>query len=90
VSAGPLIALDLAALLLGLVGFHLAFRQRWTVNLWRRLNGRAPRATGPGEESPAHYGLIISGVMLMAFAAIIISLFSAFSLDTAHIRASQD
>jgi hypothetical protein len=77
------ILIDLAALLLAGVGFHMAFRQRLVRRLWRGARGgsaRPPRPARPDEEDPAHYALIIFGVMLMAFGLIIFAFTTAYAL----------
>ncbi len=63
------ILVDLFALLLVLVGVHLAFRQRQVLGLWSRITGRPVRPLT--DESPAHYAMIIFGIMMAAFGIII-------------------
>jgi len=75
------LAVDLAALLVALAGFHLAFRQRLVRLWWNRLRvrrGRAPRAAGT-DEDPVHYALIIFGTMAMAFGIILFAFTSLFA-----------
>lgn len=68
---------DLAALLVAIAGFHMAFRQRLVRRWWRALQDargvppRAARPARPEEDDPAHYALIIFGMMLLAFALVI-------------------
>jgi hypothetical protein len=78
------IIVDLIALLLAAAGFHMAFRQRLVRRWWRLvkpLDPAAPRrAPRPDGEDPAHYALIIFGMMLMAFGLIIFSFTTAYAL----------
>ena len=75
---------DLAALLLALAGFHLAFRQRLVRRWWdlsRARRGRPPlsgRSEGE-DEDPAHYALIIFGTMIMAFGLILFAFTTSFA-----------
>ena len=67
------VAVDLVAIAFAVIGFHMAFRQRLVRGLWARWRGTPPpppRAQG-ADEDPAHYALIIFGVMIMAFGTII-------------------
>jgi sterol desaturase/sphingolipid hydroxylase (fatty acid hydroxylase superfamily) len=65
------VIVDLVALLLIVVGVHLAFRQRLVRRWWRLLRPRPPRAHREDAEDPVHYALIISGIMIAAFGLII-------------------
>jgi len=79
-----IIIVDLLALLLSGIGFHLAFRQRLVRGLWAKWRGTPPplpRAKGE-EEDPAHYALIIFGVMMMAFGVIIAFFTTVYGLLT--------
>jgi len=65
---------DAFAILAAVAGFHLAFRQRLVRSLWTRLfPPRTARPERPPEDDPVHYGLIIAGVMLMAFGILMFS-----------------
>jgi formate hydrogenlyase subunit 3/multisubunit Na+/H+ antiporter MnhD subunit len=74
------IAVDLVAILLGLIGFHMVFRQR----LVRRLiGGVAPPATrGKESEDPVHYALLIFGMMILAFAIILFGFTTFYAVLT--------
>jgi hypothetical protein len=79
--------IDIVALLLATLGFHMAFRQRLVRRLWRALSGAAPsdpNAPGrPDGEDPVHYALIIFGIMIMAFGTILFAFTTLYSLLTA-------
>jgi len=68
---------DIAALVAAVAGFHMAFRQRTVRRWWGALQDArgaprpAPRPARPEDEDPAHYALIIFGMMLLAFALVI-------------------
>jgi hypothetical protein len=81
------IIVDLLGLLFGVVGFHMAFRQRLVRRLWDR--GRdarglehKERVDKPEGEDPVHYALIIFGMMLFAFGLILIAFTTAYALMT--------
>ena len=78
------ILVDLFAILLVLIGFHMAFRQRLVRGLWAKWRGvPPPRPRMTGEDAdPAHYALIIFGVMIMAFGAIIFFFTTVYGLLT--------
>jgi cytochrome b561 len=72
---------DGAALLLAILGFHMAFRQRLVRNCWRALRGRpAVVEARPREEDPARSALLIFGMMLFAFALIVAGFVTAYAL----------
>lgn len=76
---------DILAILLVVIGAHLAFRQRQVLGLLSRLTGKPPRAIT--DESPAHYAMIIFGIMLAAFGIIIFgftTLYGVFTAAPAH------
>jgi hypothetical protein len=83
-SPAPLIVLDLVMLVLAVAGFLMAFRQHRFRSLVRRLSGKPP-----APEEPTHTILLIAGTMLMALALIVITLFSAFSLEVSSLRSAQ-
>jgi formate hydrogenlyase subunit 3/multisubunit Na+/H+ antiporter MnhD subunit len=74
------IAVDIVALLLALIGFHMAFRQ----SLVRRLIGGAarPRPGKDGDEDPVHYALMIFGMMILAFGIILFGFTTFYALLT--------
>lgn len=77
---------DLAALLAVAAGFLLAFRQRTARRWLRRLFAprRAdPPPARPRDRDPAHYAMIIAGVMLMAFGVLMALFTTAYELMTA-------
>jgi hypothetical protein len=78
-STGAVIV-DLLALAAVAAGFHLVFRQ----GLLRRLWGAAdpPRRTKDGGQDPAHYAMIIFGMMLLAFGIIIFAFTTLFAVMT--------
>jgi Na+/H+ antiporter NhaD/arsenite permease-like protein len=84
VSPLPLVVVDLVALVVAIIGFHMAFRQRVFRSWVRRLTGRPPKP-----EEPTHTILLIAGVMLMALGLIIVTLFTAFSLEVSSLRSAQ-
>jgi hypothetical protein len=70
------VAVDLAGTLLAIAGFLLAFRQHAVRRWWdmaRARRGRPPLLSRATEENadPAHYAMIISGTMMMAFGLIL-------------------
>ena len=76
-----ILIIDAIALLLMAIGLNLAFRQRQVLSLWSRLTGRP---TAPhSNESPAHYAMIIFGIMLAAFGLIIFSFVTLYGYFTA-------
>ena len=78
---------DFLALMLAVLGFHLAFRQRLVRRLWRSwrpANPAAPprqRREGEDEDS-AHYAMIISGMMMLAFGVVIALFVTSYALMT--------
>ena len=80
------ILVDIVAILLAVMGFHMAFRQRLVRGWWAILNHGDATRTRAGhsapEEDPVHYALIIFGIMLMAFGVIIFSFTTAYTLLT--------
>ena len=85
------LAVDLFALLMAVTGFHLAFRQHLVRRWWRALAPRDPakpprKAHAAGaDQDPAHYALIIFGMMMLAFGLILGCFATAYSLMTAHL-----
>jgi len=78
------IPVDLVACLLAIAGFHLAFRQRTLRSGWAALRlrrGRLPLPKGAAEEGrdAAHYAMIISGTMMMAFGIILFAFTTIFA-----------
>ncbi|MBU3076952.1 hypothetical protein [Sphingomonas quercus] len=73
---------DIGALIAMLVGFHLAFRQHLVRRWWRIIRSRPPEPA-ISDEDPAHYAMIIFGMMLLAFGLIIFCFMTLFSLFTA-------
>ena len=74
------LAIDLVALLLAVIGFHMAFRQ----SLVRRLFGaRAAPPAGGAEEDPLHAALLIFGMMILAFGLILFAFTTFYALLTA-------
>lgn len=74
-----LIAVDCLALLLAVIGFHMAFRQR----LVRRLiGGKAAERRPDDAEDPLRYALLIFGMMVMAFGIILFGFTTFFALLT--------
>ena len=79
------IVVDLVAILLVVIGVHLAFRQQQVLGLWERFHGRPPPPPRDpqAEESPSHYAMIIFGVMMAAFGVIILGFTTAYGIFTA-------
>lgn len=81
------LAVDAFAVLLAVIGFHMAFRQRlvrrWA-RAWREARGiaRPPRAAKGEGEDPVHYALIIFGMMLLAFGLVIFAFTTFYWLMT--------
>ena len=84
-STGTLIT-DAFAIVAVVVGFHLAFRQQQVRALWARFFPTRPKDEAvearPPHEDPVHYGLIIAGVMLLAFGVLIFSFTTLYELMT--------
>ena len=82
------LVVDLAALLLAVAGFHLAFRQRLVRRWWGAFQaGREaarPRPPRPEAEDPVHYAMIISGMMMLAFGLILFAFTTFYWLLTRH------
>lgn len=80
------IVVDLAGLAFVIVGFHMAFRQALVRRWWRGMQQRPPdapqRPVRPQEEDPAHYALLIFGMMMLAFGLIIIGFTTSYALMT--------
>jgi hypothetical protein len=85
---GHVLFVDLAGLVLAVAGFHLAFRQRLVRRWWDafRPGGEAarPRPAKRQEEDPAHYAMIISGMMIFAFGLILFAFTTFYWLLTRH------
>jgi hypothetical protein len=79
------IAVDLLALVVIVIGALMVFRQSLVRRWWAAIRGKAPpdfaRAAAQGGD-PAHYAMIIFGMMLLAFGLIIVAFFTAFELFT--------
>ena len=82
------IAVDLVGLLFAVVGFTMAFRQRFVRGSFRRIHPRdparpprAPRAAGD-DADPAHYALIIFGMMLGVFGTLLVIFTTAYAAFT--------
>jgi Na+/H+ antiporter NhaD/arsenite permease-like protein len=78
-SAGVII-IDVLAVLAMIIGFHMVFRQKFVRSLLSRSAGAKP-AKAP-EDDPAHYALIIFGMMIFAFGLIIFGFVTSFALLT--------
>jgi hypothetical protein len=78
------ITVDLFALALMVAGFHLVFRQALVRRWWRALRPPDPQAPPRPQreqgEDPAHYALAIFGMMLFAFALIMLVFTTAMAL----------
>ncbi len=78
------IAVDIFALALMVVGFHLVLRQRQVRRWWRMLRPRSPdappRAPREQGEDPAQYALSIFGMMLFAFGLLMLVFTTAMAL----------
>ncbi|WP_324749586.1 hypothetical protein SH591_13750 [Sphingomonas sp. LY54] len=80
------ILIDLVALFLATLGFHMAFRQRLVRRLWGSLTGAPADAAAPARpdgEDPVHYALIIFGIMIMAFGTILFAFTTFYAFLTA-------
>jgi len=80
------IAVDVFAVLIATLGFHLVFRQRsvraWS-RKWRGLPPKERQAGEPGaDEDPAHYAMIIFGMMALAFGIIMFAFTTSYALMT--------
>jgi hypothetical protein len=77
---GYVIAVDVFGLILAVIGFNMAFRQRFV----RRLIGRPARPPsrigGEQEDDPLTYILRISGIMIMAFGIALGAMLTIFHL----------
>jgi hypothetical protein len=78
------VAVELFALAMMVLGFHLVFRQRQVRRWWRKLRPRAPdsppRAARAQGEDPAQYALSIFGMMAFAFGLIMLVFTTAMAL----------
>ena len=72
---------DAIAIVLVVIGVHLAFRQNAVARLFARLTGTPPRPIT--DDSPAHYAMIIFGIMLAAFGVLIFGFTTLYDLFTA-------
>jgi hypothetical protein len=73
------IAFDLVAILLAVIGFHMAFRQR----IVRRLLGWKAAQSGAGAaEDPLRYALLIFGMMVFAFGIILFGFTTFYAMLT--------
>ena len=72
-----LVILDLFGLVLVLLGFTMAFRQRFV----RRLLGWSPAPHKSDAADPATYGLRIAGVMIMVFGFALAMMFTLFNFS---------
>ena len=73
------LAVDLVALLLAVIGFHMAFRQ----SVVRRLLGpRAAPRPGGAEDDPLRAALLIFGMMILAFGIILFAFTTVYALLT--------
>jgi len=74
------IAVDIVALLLAVIGFHMAFRQK-LVRRW--IGGAAARPkAGSADEDPVHYALLIFGMMILAFGIILFGFTTFYAVLT--------
>jgi hypothetical protein len=80
------IIVDIFAILVAIVGFHLVFRQRTIRCLSRKWRGLPPKERAPGapgaDEDPAHYAMIIFGMMALAFGIIMFAFTTSYALMT--------
>lgn len=87
-SRGTIIT-DLFALAAIAFGFLLAFRQRlvrrWFARLFPTRPDHPPLIVRPEDEDPAHYAMIIAGVMLMAFGLLIGAFTTLYELMTDQV-----
>jgi hypothetical protein len=79
---GQVILVDILALIAVVAGAFMVFRQRLVRRLWARVSGRPFASPAGGDEDPAHYALIIFGMMLLAFGLIILAFFTSYALLT--------
>ncbi|HET9427455.1 MAG TPA: hypothetical protein VFO69_03760 [Allosphingosinicella sp.] len=82
------IIVDLLAGVAIVVGALMVFAQTRVRSWWAILTGKSvdPSRSRPGAgEDPAHYALMIFGMMLLAFGLIIFGFFTAFALFTPAI-----
>jgi hypothetical protein len=77
---------DLAGLILAVIGFHLVFRQRRVRRWWGAFQAgseasslRPRKAEG---EDPVHYAMTISGMMIFAFGLILFAFTTFYWLLT--------
>lgn len=84
-SRGTIIT-DLFALAAIAFGFLLAFRQRpvrrWLSRVFPTRPQDPPLTVRPQGEDPAHYAMVIAGVMLMAFGLLIGAFTTLYELMT--------
>lgn len=84
VMSGYAITVDLLALALMVLGFHLVFRQRQVRRWWRLARPRAPDAPPRPHrdqgEDPAYYALAIFGMMAFAFGLLMLVFTTAMAL----------
>ena len=74
------LAVDAIAILLALLGFHMAFRQR-LVRRWLGVGAARPRPAGDGGD-PLHHALLIFGMMILAFGIILFAFTTSYALLT--------
>lgn len=79
---GSVFLVDLFGGALAVIGFHMAFRQAFVCNAWRRLhaNGVPPAKNQSPVSEPAQYGLRISGIMIMIFGIALSMMVTLFHL----------
>ena len=76
------IIVDLLALVAIIVGASMMFAQGKVRAWWAALTGKAADVDQrrlPAEQDPAHYALMIFGMMLFAFGIIILGFVTAFA-----------
>lgn len=78
--SGYAVTVDLFALALMVLGFHLVFRQAQVRRWWRRLRPAEPRSERAQAEDPAYYALAIFGMMAFAFGLIMLVFTTAMAL----------
>src|SRR3546814_277883 len=75
------LVVDSVGLILAILGFCMAFRQKFVRKLFRQARPSTediPRL--PPHEDPVRYALLISGIMVMVFGIVIAGMVSLFQL----------
>ena len=76
------IAIDVAGIMLMILGIHLAFRQNTVRLWWSRLHRGSSEPLPPlTDGDPQYYVMRISGVMIMVFGFVISMMFTLVAIS---------